>query len=326
MVSIIPMDPSKIKTDLPLELVKPIFVNADLQSYIVKLDENKQIIRVYDFNTIDIIREVTVPYTYHMSVSKCGKFIVCSDTNTVRILNFDDFSVIQEIPVEFIPIHDEEQEEYCYVRSERNGEPVHTFTINNQLLIACSNSIRSYSYNDNRWNEIHHYTLPDSQIIVKITANLSLNMFACGTLYGDVYVFNANSHNLIRDFTTRFGLLRADCYPEILSLTFNNNILVTSTASGNNLILNLDTNTTTVVQVPTFKRAHITNFLLTPCVTKFIGYSLFANSVYLWDAITGEIIKTLDIYMDQQEAVFSKYSLITFLQEDISKYNLNILV
>lgn len=324
MVSIIKMDPSKITTDLPVELVKPALLKADSHSYIIKLHTGT-LIRVYDFYTLEIVNEVTVPFTLHMSLSKCENFIVLSYETTVRILKLDDFNiqeVIQEIPVDFVPIYDKVRDgDFRIMRSEGNGEPVHTFTINNNLLIACGSIIRSFSYDTNRWEEIHCYMIPGESMIVKITANLTSNMFACGTLNGDVYVFDTISHHLIHDFTTRYGLLRSDNYPEILSLTFNNNILVASSASGYNIILDLDTNTIQPIEVPPFKRSHITNFSLTPCVTKIIGYSLYAHSAYLWDANTGRIIRKLDINMDNLECAFTRYSLVTFFNKNIYKYD-----
>ena len=44
---------------------------------------------------------------------------------------------------------------------------------------------------------------------------------------------------------------------------------------------------------------------MTPCVTKFIGYSVFHKRVYMWDVNNGEIIKELNIEMNHTECVFS---------------------
>ena len=246
MVSIIPMDPLSIKSDLPLELLVPIISQSDVCSYIVKLNKWNRI-AVYNFHTFEIINQLETTFSiYNISVSKCYKFVVISSAPTVQILKISDLSLVQEITVDFVPIYDEERDgEFHMIGSDSNGEPVHTFTINNELLIGCNDTIKKYSFcpDTNTWTQNHKFILPTQTTIVKITANLTTNTFACGTLGGSVYVFDLNTRHLITDFTTCTALMRSDTYPEILSITFNQNILVVSSASGNNIIFNLDSST-----------------------------------------------------------------------------------
>ncbi len=325
MVSIIPMDPSKINTDMPLELLAPIISKANMYSYIIKKRNN--FIDIYDFYTLELVKVIETFYIHHLSVSKCGKFIVCSNETIVRIFKLDDSSIVQDITVNFVPIYDEKRDgNLRLTKSEGNGEPIHTFTVNNDLLIACGNSIIKYSLDINRWNKVHTYVLPDDLIIVKITSNLTTNTFACGTLGGSVYVFDMNINHLIYDFTTVFGLIRSDGFPEIVSIAFNKNVLVASSMGGNNILLDLNTNTQKIVKGPPFIRSgnsfSIKNYLLTPCCTKFIGYSMLYRTTCMWDALTGEFIKTLDINMDQQDCIFAGSKLISCYGERISIYEL----
>jgi WD40 repeat protein len=186
------------------------------------------------------------------------------------------------------------------VGSEGNGEPIHTFTSNNDLLVACGYKIQLFSLESNKWVKKYEYELPRKSFIVCITANLSNEMFSCGDLSGDVYIYNNTTKELVHTFTTRVLLMRTDHHPEITSLAFNEHLLVVSSIGDNNLILDLNTMVKKKIEKPYIQYSgsylKVKNYLICPCLTKFIG--TFCNRTFMWD-INGDIIRQLDFTLEK---------------------------
>ncbi len=302
MVSIVPYDNNLLSNlKLPVELVSNIVKLGDISSHIVIANHKTRIV-IYDINTLEVIKKIfinDINKIINMSVSKCGKYVVCSNETKVCILNLKTSELVNIIEVEFDPIYDEQRDgKFRIVGSYygNNGEPVHTFNSNNELLIACNAQIKSYYYNNDnlRFVEKDTYQIPYDTHIVCISANPSNNMFACGDLSGNVYIFNSTEgNNPIHTVTTRQALMRSDHYPEITSIAFNQNILVVSSVGTNNIIVDVNTMNIIKIEKPQIQYSGsgftVKNYILSPCNTKFIG--TYNNITFMWDAITGKIIK-----------------------------------
>jgi WD40 repeat protein len=311
MAAVIPIDETVFgNTPLPLELVKKIMKLADPCSHIITKNFRGNGICIYNFNILKIVRTIGNIKILHLSVSKCKKYIVGSNETSVNIWHLRNLDFFQSIDVEFEPIYDPVRDgNFRTIGSEGNGEPVHTFTIDNKLLVACGSKIRSFYLNNNVWIEEHYYNLPgNKKTIVCITSNLSNNMFACGDLSGDVYIFDINTKTTI-SFTTRVALMRSDHYPEITSLAFNNNKLIVSSIGTNNLLYDMNTNTLIKIEQPPMQfygsYFNVNNYMFTPCFTKFIG--TFHTGTFMWDATTGKVIKKLNMFL-QTECSFTPFA------------------
>lgn len=295
MVSIIPYEHNFIKEiKLADELIDYIIKFSNMSFNLVVVKDYIGI-SIYDINDKKLLKKIDTFQLKHMSVSKCGKFVVGSNYYHVCIWNIKSSLMIQSIDVDFVPILD------CYnICSYSNGEPVHTFTINNELLIACNDKITKYHLVDNIWIDEAIYQLPSNTHITCISANLSTNTFAVGDLNGNVYIYNCDTIDLVHKFSTKLpGLNRTDLYPEITSISFNKHLIVVSSNSMNNILFNLNTMTLKRINSHDNMCMHfLTHLLLTPCLTKFIGSSYRTNKTYMWDANTGDYIKTLDIFVD----------------------------
>jgi WD40 repeat protein len=310
MVSVVPYDNNLLnKFNLPTELVSNIVELGDISSHVVIVNHKTRIV-IYDINTLKIIKTIYIDNIINiinMSVSKCGNFVVCSNETKVCIMNLKTSELVQVIEVDFKPIYDEQRDGTFRVLGNyynNNGEPVHTFNANNELLIACNQHINSYYLDDNNLF-IHKdtYKIIYDTKIVCISANPSNNMFACGDLGGNVFVFNCTedcNQQLLHIFSTRQALMRSDHYPEITSIAFNQNILVISSVGTNNILVDLNTMKIIKIEKPQidFSGSFFTlkNYMLTPCNTKFIG--TYNNITFMWDAITGKVIKKLDIALE----------------------------
>jgi hypothetical protein len=235
MVSIVPYDNNLLNNlNLPAELVINIVKLGDISSHVVIVNHKTRIV-IYDINTLEIIKTININNInkiINMSVSKCGNYVVGSNETNVCIWNLKTSELVQVIDVEFDPIYDEQRDgKFRIVGSYygNNGEPVHTFNANNELLIACNSQIKSYhlqNVNENpRFVESATFQIPYETKIVCISTNPSNNMFACGDLGGNVHIFNSTEGNQpIHTFTTRQALMRSDHYPEMTSIAFNQNI------------------------------------------------------------------------------------------------------
>jgi hypothetical protein len=101
--------------------------------------------------------------------------------------------------------------------------------------------------------------------------------------------------------------MRSDHYPEITSMAFNQNILVVSSIGSNNILVDLNTMIIIKIEQPQMEygRAYfnVKNYMLTPCNTKFIG--TYNNITFVWDAITGKVIKQLGIVLENDSDITS---------------------
>jgi WD40 repeat protein len=249
MVSIVPYE-NKLLTHLklPSELVSIIVKFGDISSYIIIAKDVKSI-NIYDITTLDLIKKIPshpLDKIINMSVSKCGNYVVGSNETQVCIWNLKTSELVRTIDVDFDAIYDEERDGDFRLAGNYynfNGEPVHTFTSNNELLVACNSQIKSYQYNseNKNWVDKYTYNIPEETKITCITANKSDNMFACGDLDGYVYIYSTDNQTLLHELTTRQRLMRSDHYPEITSMAFNQNILVVSSIGSNNILVDLNT-------------------------------------------------------------------------------------
>jgi WD40 repeat protein len=279
-----------INGNLPVEIINIIMNIGDIAQYIIIKDLNA--IKIIDYNSHMLIRTIPMLNLLHVSVSNCGNYVVGSDESRICIWNIEDGVLIQEIQAEYI--HDVDEENMGYYRHSNHGEPVHTFTVDNNLLIASGHKVKLFNLVNNIWIELDTFEIPNvNSVIVNITANRNTNMFACGDLCGDVYIYDYNTHTLIHNFTTRRGLLRSDHAPSITSIAFNNNILVVSSVGRNNILFNLSTMEGIQVEKPDEPYSGpyfiVENYMFTPDMTKIIG--TFNNRTYIWDATTGRLIK-----------------------------------
>ena len=287
------------KAKLPIELIHHVMSIGDIAQYIIIRRDNS--ISIIDYNTHTLLRSIHMLNVQHVSVSKCGNYIVGSDELRICIWNIEDCVLVQEIQAEYV--HNMTEYQLGFYRHSNHGQPVHTFTKNNNLLIGSGRRVKLLSLENNIWIEQDTFEIPKaSSIITYITANKFNNMFACGDSIGDVYIYDYNTRALIHNFTTRLGLLRSDHASSITSIAFNRNILVVSSVGRNNILLNLSTMTSIKIQEPTHhyfgSYFTIKNYMLTPDLTKFIG--TLNNITYMWDASTGLIIKELDVIIDNE--------------------------
>jgi WD40 repeat protein len=317
MVSIVPYDNNLLSNlNLPVELVSNIVKLGDISSHVVIVNHKTRIV-IYDINTLEIIKSININNInkiINMSVSKCGNYVVGSNETNVCIWNLKSSELVQVIEVDFDPIYDEQRDgKFRIVGSYygNNGEPVHTFNSNNELLIACNYQIKSYhlqNIDENpRFVESATFKIPYETKIVCISANPSNNMFACGDLGGNVYIFNSNEGHQqpIHTFTTRQALMRSDHYPEITSIAFNRNILVVSSVGTNNILVDLNTMNIIKIEKPQIEYSgstfNVKNYMLMPCNTKFIG--TYNNITFMWNAITGKVIKKLNMRLENDCAM-----------------------
>ncbi len=294
MSSIIPYDESIIRdtSNLPVELVRHIVKMGDLCYIITK---GPMGIEVRHFYTNQIIKTIETFTLLHISVSPLINgciYVVGSNSRSIGIWNIYSSELITEFESSYIP----EEDDWCYTRLSNSGEPTHTFTPNNNLLIASGYKIKVYTLESNMWVNTNTVELPSSDIIIAcITSNLTTNLFACGTIGGDVYIYNINGE-FIHELTTREPLMRSDHLPSITSLAFNQNKLVISSVGRNNRLLDLSTMNSIKIEEPDREMNGsyfiIYNYKLTPCLTRFIGTIHFRT--YLWDAVTGRVIRRLD--------------------------------
>jgi WD40 repeat protein len=308
MVSIVPYENKRL-TDLklPSELISLIVKFGDISSYII-IAKDETCINMYDMTTLKLIKTIPshpLDKIINMSVSKCGNYVVGSNETNVCIWNIKTSKVVRTIDVSFNAIYDEERDgEFRFYGNyyNFNGEPVHTFTSNNELLVACNSQIKSYYYNseNKNWLDKDTYTIPYETKITCITANKSENKFACGDLGGEVFIYNIDNQELLHEITTRERLMRSDHYPEITSIAFNQNIIVISSVGTNNKIVDLTTMKNIKIEQPQmdYGGAYFTlkNYMLTLCNTKFIG--TYNNRTFVWNVITGKVIKQLDIVLE----------------------------
>ena len=313
MAFIIPFNEKILNTNtynkLPIELINHVFSFGDVCSYIITIGNN--CIRIHDFNSHEIIRTIQTFNLLHISVSKCFKYVVGSNESLIGIWNLENNSLVQEINLENITNMNGVNMGHYMLTS--HGEPIHTFTPNNKLLIASGNQIKSYILENNIWIEKETYVVPNTRaIIVCLTSNTSDGLFACGTSSGDVYIYNSINNNFIHTFTTRVSFMRSDHVPGITSIAFNQNILVVSSIGRNHRLLNLSTMNTIKIEEPAhqFYGSYflVKNYMITPCLTKFIG--TINDSTYMWDATTGRVIKKLDIIIDDDCSFSPKYTYI----------------
>ena len=308
MVSIVPYDNNLLKNlKLPYEIISMIVKLGDISPYII-IAKDETSINIYDINTLKFIKKILshpLDKIINMSVSKCGNYVVGSNETQVCIWNLQTSELVHTIDVNFHAIYDEERDgpfRFYGNYYNFNGEPVHTFTSNNELLVACNSQIKSYYYNseNKNWVDKDTYTLPYETKITVITANKSDNTFACGDLGGNVFIYSMDNQELLHEITTREALMRSDHYPEITSIAFNKNIIVISSVGTNNLLVDLTTMNIIKIEQPPreFGSAFFTlqNYMLTLCNTKFIG--TYNQKTYMWDAITGKVIKQLDFVLE----------------------------
>lgn len=304
MVSLIPYDCNqltKYNLPIPLEVFQHFVIPiADIFSYIITKGINSIIIS--DYNTLDVIRTIHTFNLHNMSVSNCKKFIVGSDSTRIRIWELKSGLCIKNIHMEIFYINPETS-----IYSKSYGVPSHAFTINNELLVASGSQIKCFTYNqdsnqDYNWNETFTYNIKKQNCQIScIVSNLTFNTFAFGTLQGEVYIFNHDTKQQIYTFTTAIGLLRSDNFPEIISITFNKNILVVSSLTQFNFILNLSNLSLIKIVKPDDEYAFrftINNLLLTPSLEYVIGTCCNDKS-YMWDISNGNIIKLLDINLNE---------------------------
>jgi hypothetical protein len=280
MVSIT-RQPIKIPDEcgLPQELVKAILEKADMCEKVIKLTDNG--ISVFDFNTQTLIRNIKSKYYFKLSVSMCGIFAVGSNEHyPVDIWNINTGLAIK-IEGTF--------ENYI-------STPLHTFSLNNELLVTYKNSIYSYEFSEAHDCFIinHVYKIPDEHgVIIYITHNKYEHTFACALDSGKVYIFNSLTKTII---SHDISINLVDDY--IMSLTFAKKILFV-VANDIKLIFNLTTGSNVMVQKPkTNSRSvlyyiNISEFYLLPCLTKAIGFSHGLSLI--WDVKTGRIIKRVNM-------------------------------
>ena len=308
MVSIMPYDynvineaPQKVSI-LPEEVIDIICKYLNM---VVKKDETG--FSIYNSHNMTLIKKIDTFPLFHISVSKCGKYVVGSNEQHVCIWNICNSLMVKSINIDFSPVYDTEGFNlYHVVHHQSNGEPVHTFTADNELLIAYNRNIDVYHLVDNEWTEKKTYNLSDiSSIISKIvciTASSTTNTFAVGDLYGQVCIYNLDADNIsvVYSFSTIPQLFRTDYYLEIMFMTITNNFLIVTSKSKENFIVDLNTMSRVKIITPQHVGCFFgTNYLLTPCGTKIIGSCTNFKHTYMWDALSGAFIKRLDIYIGE---------------------------
>ncbi len=279
MVSITRL-PIKISEEhgLPQELVTPIFEKADLCDKVIKLTDEG--ISIYDFNTGELIRTIKSKYYFSLSVSNCGTFAVGSN---------------EHYPVHIWNINNGLSVKIDQTFDNQISSPLHTFSLNNELLVTNKNCI--YSYEFSQTSEVfsinYVYKITNDVIIIYITSNKTEHMFACALDSGEVYIFNS----LMKVQTIVLDRLIIPVDDYIKSLTFEKQLLFV-VANNMKIILNLATKTKVVLQKPKpvpglIHYINVNNFYLLNCLTKAIGSSNGLS--FMWDVNTGRIIKRLNI-------------------------------
>lgn len=265
---------------LPQELAETILEKADSCSKLVKLTDTG--ISVFNFNTKKLIRNIKSKYYFQLSVSNCGKFAVGSN---------------EQYPIDIWNINTGLSIKIDSTFENQLAAPVHTFSLNNELLVTYKNSIYSYEFSveQNSFINNHVYEIPDEQdMIIYIKPNYSDNTFACASSSGKVYIFNS----LTKTFVRRLDISINPVEDYIISLTFNKHILFVI-ANDIKLIFNLKKNSSIILQKPKsplrsiIYEININEFHLLPCLKKAIGSSNGLSLV--WDVKTGRIIKRLNI-------------------------------
>ena len=280
MVSIT-RQPIKIPDEygLPQELVASVLQKADPCEKVIKLTDHG--ITVLDFNTKQVIRNIKSKYYFKLSVSNCGTYAAGSD----EYYPVDIWNINTGLPVKI----------ECTFENIFSS-PLHTFSLNNELLVTYKNSIYSYEFSVEKNSFIinHVYQIPDAlTIILYITHNKYEHTFACALDSGKVYIFNSLTKTIL---SHNISINLVDDY--IMSLIFARKILIV-VANDIKMIFNLTTNSNVMVQKPkTNSRSvlyyiNITKFYLLPCLTKAIGSSHGLS--LMWDVNTGRIIKRVNI-------------------------------
>jgi WD40 repeat protein len=266
---------------LPHELIKPILDKVN--NKIVKLSSNG--LSVFDFNTRQLIRTIESCCYFKLSVSRCGNFAVCSNEN---------------LPIHIWNINTGLKVQINKVFANKSRIQLHTFTLNNELLLPYKNCIYSFEYSEEQesWILNHVYEITENVDFVSIQHNQLEHTFACATTSGNIYIFNSL-------YKTQSNMLVNTNI--ILSIQFNNNILVVIGMNGN-YVLDISTNTRTDLQKPdelsNYQYSHIGNFFLLPCLTKLIGTSRVTSFIldtqiaFIWDIQTGQFIKRLNNVID----------------------------
>jgi WD40 repeat protein len=180
------------------------------------------------------------------------------------------------------------------VLSEDENPPCHTFTPDGNLLVGHANCIYCFSYSTetNTFHKVNTNTIPETDCIITNVNHNSVNMFACGTNTGNIYVFNTTS-TLIHTLTE----FTKEEVNEIHCIDFKNKTLVASSWSQKQICFDLTTNTHHILEKPKFGKYRtpfiVTNLVITPCMTKVIGTYNFHT--FVWDLSTGKIDKELKI-------------------------------
>ncbi len=305
MVSIVKHNLKIPNPILPIELLTNVLDKADICSKIIKMTRNG--VAVFDFKTKKLIRNINSFWYFKLSVSKCGRFVVGSNENfPVKIWNIN--SGLE------VPIDVELSSEYA---------PLHTFTMNNELLITCNNEIYSFVFcNDtNMWKCNFIYEFENIKFIAFIKANDSTNKFIFSSDTGYVYIMNSTStniENILDNFIDK----------EIININFTNNIIIISTFNEN--IAFIKTNQLDykkiVLQKPKPKsrsiihQFYISNYHILPCFTKVIGG--FYNLSFIWDLTTGNIIKKINLYMGEFTSLSPNGTYMVSCQRTSSKINI----
>ncbi len=266
----------RINTNLPREVLNTILDYTDACSYIIK--NSPYSIDIFDFNTHILIRRIPTFYLFRISVSPSGIFVAGSNKNRMHIWNIMTGELNNVI-----------------VEENFAKTPFHTFTPNNELLIAFNNLINCYTYYEesNTWNKTSTYqisTHEDQDIISCIKHNSSLDIFACGTDAGYIYIFDTRTKNLIHTFSLETRIY----YNEIRAIDFKNNILVATSYNSNN-IFDIITKNSKIIEEPDieydYKPFLIDTVMITPCLKKLIGQIKF--NTFIWEVSTGILINKL---------------------------------
>lgn len=300
MISVIDYDYNSKELDalkVPVEIKSIIkkYVSCPLlftkfRTNIAIMDRELSIIKTIDAHPLDVL--------HYISISNCKKYIVGSNDTMVCIWNIITSELVQTIDVTFIPIYSIERDgpnRFAGTIYKYNGEPRHAFS-DNELLIACNLEVKSYKLENNQFINNYNYQIPSDHRVVIVSTNKSNNTFACGTIHAEVFVFKTHQPTPLHRIDTFWPtprLMSSDHYFEITAIALNKNIMVVSSVTENNIIVDLDTMNTTQIQRPIIKDSNrfiTNNYMLMTCNTKFIG--TVNGNTHIWDVNTGNIIES----------------------------------
>ncbi len=256
--------------------------SVDNDDIIVKMCDNE--IEFFDFNTLERKRVIKSPiWLFQMSVSPCGKFVAGSnEKSNVFVWNILTGELIENIVI-----------------SDQDCQPVHTFTPDGNLLVGHTDCIYSFSYSSetNTFQKVNTTTIPETGGVITSLKHNSVDMFACGTNTGNIYIFNTNSEtssSMLFHTITEFTKEEVN---ELCNIDFKNNVLVASSWGQKQICFDLTTNTLNILEKPKFGNYRtpfiVSNLLITPCMKKVIGTYNFYT--FIWDLSTGNIDKKLNI-------------------------------